>query len=124
MRKLAALAIAAALAGSAAPAALANPGDNGNNTKGLCTAYFNGSDNGRAHKRQAPPFRTLEEQALEEWRENNDEDPEYIEQAVQEYCENRLGEGGIGGNPDFGETPEPDKGGNPHENPGKARGRG
>ena len=36
-----------------------NPGPNGNNNHGLCTALFNGSDQGRANKQNAGPFAAL-----------------------------------------------------------------
>ena len=39
------------------------PGPNGDNTHGLCTAYFSGSGKGQEQKHQAPPFRALEEAA-------------------------------------------------------------
>ena len=55
-------------------AATADPGPNGNNTYGLCTAYFAGSENGREHKRKAPPFQGLEAAA------------EAADQTVEEYC--------------------------------------
>jgi hypothetical protein len=72
-----------------AASATADPGPNGNNEKGLCTAYFNGSDTGRANKRGAPPFVALEEAAEAE------------DETVAEYCE-----GLVGGNPDFGDPGE------------------
>ena len=46
--------------------AVADPGPNGKNDKGLCTAYFNGSDTGRANKRNAPPFQSLEAAGVDE----------------------------------------------------------
>lgn len=52
----------------------ADPGPNGNNTFGLCTAYFAGSEQGREKKRQAPPFQGLEAAA------------EAADQTVEEYC--------------------------------------
>lgn len=77
MKKLAAAAVLALLAaGGGVTVAKADPGPgNGHNTFGLCTAYFAGSETGREHKRNAPPF-----QALEEAAEEND-------QTVEEYCE-------------------------------------
>lgn len=41
----------------------AEPGPNGHNNRGLCTAYFNGSPTGQANKRKAGPFVALEEAA-------------------------------------------------------------
>lgn len=59
--------------------ALAQPGPNGHNNKGLCTAYFNGSDNGQAHKRNAPPFKGLESAAAD------------AGQSVEEFCAGLVG---------------------------------
>lgn len=53
----------ALLLGTSGGIALAQPGPNGHNNHGLCTAYFNGSPNGQAHKRQAGPFQALEQAA-------------------------------------------------------------
>ena len=39
---------------------LADPGPNGDNTYGLCTAYNSGSPTGQAHKHKAGPFAALE----------------------------------------------------------------
>lgn len=77
--------------------ATADPGPNGNNDKGLCTAYFNGSDTGRANKRGAPPFVALEEAA------------EAQDKTVAEFCD-----GKVGGNPDFSDPGDPNnnRGGN------------
>lgn len=74
---------AALLVGGPAAAAMAAPGPNGNNNRGLCTAYFNGSEKGREKKRKAPPFVALEEAA------------EAQDQTVEEFCA-----GLIGGKPD------------------------
>ena len=45
--------------------AQAEPGPNGNNDHGLCTAYFNGQKNGHGHgedqDNQPPPFQGLED---------------------------------------------------------------
>jgi hypothetical protein len=71
-----------------AGAVLAEPGPNGNNTFGLCTAYFAGNDTAREHKRNAPPFAALIKAA-----EDND-------QSVEEYCtENGQRPGNGGGRP-------------------------
>jgi hypothetical protein len=64
---------------------LAEPGPNGNNTFGLCTAYFAGSERGQEEKRKAPPFQGLEAAAEE------------ADQSVEEYCAangQRPGNGG------------------------------
>ncbi len=79
----------------------AAPGPNGNNNKGLCTAYFNGSDTGRANKRGAPPFQGLEAAA------------EASDQTVEEFCGvvrdddgNVTDDGLVGGNPDYDDPGE------------------
>ena len=55
--------IAAVVAGGAGFAFAGQPGPNGHNNHGLCTAYFAGSENGQAHKHQASPFVQLEKDA-------------------------------------------------------------
>lgn len=64
--------LAVALGG--ATVAVAEPGPNGNNTFGLCTAYFAGSEKGQEMKRKAPPFAGLEAAA------------EAADMTVEEYC--------------------------------------
>ncbi|MGH7859366.1 MAG: hypothetical protein ACREQY_18735 [Candidatus Binatia bacterium] len=63
----------------------AQPGPNGRNNYGLCKAYFAGSDTGREHKRNAPPFVELERQACEQ--AGGCDDDEDVENAVMEFCE-------------------------------------
>jgi hypothetical protein len=58
--------------------AIADPGPNGNNDGGLCTAYFKGSERGQEQKRQAPPFQGLEAAA------------EGAGQSVEEFCADKL----------------------------------
>lgn len=96
MKKMLATAGAAAmlLGLFGAGAADAAPGPNGNNNRGLCTAYFNGSEQGRENKRQAPPFEALEE-AAEDKAGQPGGTGSTGEQAVREFCA-----GMIGGNPD------------------------
>jgi hypothetical protein len=60
--------------GGLATTAVADPGPNDNNTFGLCTAYFAGSEKGQEMKRNAPPFQGLEAAA------------EAADQTVEEYC--------------------------------------
>jgi hypothetical protein len=67
-------AAALALAIGGATVATADPGPNGNNTFGLCTAYFAGSDKGQEMKHQAPPFAALADAASQNG------------QSVEEYC--------------------------------------
>ena len=71
---IAASAAALALTAGGAVVAVADPGPNGNNTFGLCTAYFAGSERGQEQKRKAPPFQGLEAAA------------EASDQTVEEYC--------------------------------------
>jgi hypothetical protein len=66
---------ALALSVGAATYATADPGPNGDNTFGLCTAYFAGSEQGQEQKRKAPPFQGLEAAA------------EAADQSVEQYCE-------------------------------------
>jgi hypothetical protein len=54
---------AAVLTAGVVGAAHAAPGPNGNNNHGLCTAYYNGSPTGQAHKHKAGPFVALEKAA-------------------------------------------------------------
>lgn len=69
-----------ALGGVGVGIAAADPGPHhGHNIRGLCRAYFAGSEQGREQKRQAPPFQALEEAADEQG------------QSVQEYCEENGG---------------------------------
>lgn len=83
LTKIAAPVAAVALALGGASVAVADPGPNGNNTFGLCTAYFSGSDRGQEMKRKAPPFQALEAAA------------EASDQTVEEYCaENGTHPGG------------------------------
>ena len=65
MKKRLALVLGATLFMSAGAIGLAQaePGPNGKNNHGLCTAYYNGSPNGQEHKRKAGPFVALEEAA-------------------------------------------------------------
>lgn len=65
LKKRLATVFAAALLLSAGAVGLAQaePGPNGNNNRGLCTAYYNGSPTGQENKRKAGPFVALEEAA-------------------------------------------------------------
>ena len=91
MRKLITAALATLLLVGPAVAAVAEPGPNGNNNHGLCTAYFNGNKNGWAKNGVPGPFAALEEAA-------DDGDPSTsTRDDVRRYCEQY----GIGGNPSF-----------------------
>lgn len=74
-------------AGAAVGAVSAQPGPNGPNNFGLCTAYFAGSDQGRQQKRKAPPFQALEAAAEEAW--DGDEDAT-MDEKVAEWCRNNA----------------------------------
>ena len=126
MKKILAVLMAAAgLLFVAAGFASAEPGPNGNNDHGLCTAYFNGQKVGHGHDEdqtnQPPPFQGLED-AGREYTDNdgvdNDNDGETDEEGENEaltdaenifnYC-NDLSE--IGGNPVHGRFTCADEGG-------------
>jgi len=78
--------VIALLIGGGAGIATADPGPNGHNNFGLCTAYFSGSEKGQEQKRKAPPFQALEAAADE------------AGQSVEEWCaENAPHPGGGGG---------------------------
>jgi hypothetical protein len=87
LAKLAAPVAVVALVMGGASVALADPGPNGHNTFGLCTAYFAGSDKGQEMKHQAPPFAALADAASSQ------------NQTVEEYCAangTHPGQGGQG----------------------------
>ncbi len=79
----------------------AEPGPNGKNDKGLCTAYFNGQKKGHdKHDSQPGPFSALEDHSEENAPRNNDDDDDNDvtgTEAIFDYCN-----GMIGGNPDHG----------------------
>ena len=89
--------------------ALGAPGptdDNNNNLFGLCTAYFNGSQNGQDHKRQAPPFQGLEsyvgthdgvDNDGDGTKDEADEGDKATPTDVWNYCQKN---GGVGGQPE------------------------
>jgi hypothetical protein len=97
MKKLLAAALAGGLSlGVAGVAFATGPDATGPAKHGLCTAYFNGSDTGRANKRGAPPFQNLEAAA------------EAQNQTVEAFCGvtrdqdgNVTSDGLVGGNPDY-----------------------
>jgi hypothetical protein len=83
-----------------AASATADPGPNGNNDKGLCTAYFNGQKKGHDKNGSPGPFAALEEAAGAE----DGDDRDAVASAVYEFCMTAAGKDGdgvdIGGNPD------------------------
>jgi hypothetical protein len=88
--------------------AVADPGPNGSNNHGLCTAFFNGSENGQANKRNAPPFVALAREVGENNGVDDDGDGQTDEsgemagpEAVWDWCMDPANNPkGIGGNPD------------------------
>jgi hypothetical protein len=115
MRKLIATLFAAILltaAGGAVASVSADPGPNGNNDGGLCTAYFNGQKKGHDKKGNPGPFAALEE-AGREYTDNdgvdNDRDGQVDEEGENEslsaeeniynFCSDTAW---IGGNPEHG----------------------
>ena len=88
--------------------AIADPGPNGSNNHGLCTAYFNGSETGQAHKRNAPPFVALAREVGNSDGVDNDGDGQTDEgdemagpEGIWDWCNDPANNPkGIGGNPD------------------------
>lgn len=73
------------------------PGPNGNNDKGLCTAYFNGQKNGHEEGNGPGPFGALEDKSTDDG-SNEDKTPEQqVSDDVFEYCQQYQ----IGGNPEL-----------------------
>jgi hypothetical protein len=103
MKKVLVALVAAAMAFGGAGMASAkstnaggNPGPNGNNNHGLCTAYFNGQKNGHTEGEGPGPFGALEDGA-EDSGENEDlVEEQQVSDDVFEYCD----QFGIGGNPE------------------------
>jgi hypothetical protein len=97
------------MVGGAVGVAIAAPGPNDNNNHGLCTAYFNGSEQGRSNKRQAGPFVALETAADD----GDDDTPAEVD--VWNWCMDTTT---IGGQPDDPNTDGDDGNGK------KSRGKG
>lgn len=103
MRKLI-LTIVAALALATGVAQAGSPSNN----HGLCTAYFNGSENGQAHKRQANAFVQFANYVGDNDGVDNDGDDEVDEGDevaspvdIWNFCSDpENNPKGIGGNPD------------------------
>jgi hypothetical protein len=85
MRKLIAAALIA-VGALGATGSMATPGPNGTNDYGLCKAYFAGSDTGREHKHNAPPFVALEKAAGVD----EDDTPEEVESKMHTFCDPKL----------------------------------
>jgi hypothetical protein len=81
--------------------ATADPGPNGNNDKGLCTAYFNGQKKGHdkdgdGRTDNARSFQGLEDEAEDDGSNENLFDEQQISDDVFEFCQAL----GIMGNPE------------------------
>lgn len=101
MRKsISALLTALLLVGGLANLAFVDPGPNGNNEHGLCTAYYNGQKKGHDKNGNPGPFQALEDDAQEQNPQSGDNDGDEMDavEAVFEFCQDY----GIGGNPDHG----------------------
>jgi hypothetical protein len=81
-RITAVLAAALVISGVLTGVAHAPPDPNGPAKKGLCNAYFRGSDNGREHKRNGQAFKALEEAAGVD----ADDDAAERAQKVMDFC--------------------------------------
>jgi hypothetical protein len=112
--RIVALLVVAVLGGGYVGLAQAEPGPNGNNDHGLCTAYFNGQKNGHDKHGDPGPFQALEDAAANSDGVDNDGDNQTDEgdetyddstpegdleaaEGVFQFCD-----GLIGGNPDHG----------------------
>ena len=83
-------------AGVGVSVASAEPGPNGHNNHGLCTAYFNGQKNGHEEGNGPGPFGALEDEATDDGSNEDLDDEQQVSDDVFEYCEQY----GIGGNPE------------------------
>lgn len=118
MKKLLTLAMFLALI--ATGLSFADPGPNGSNNHGLCTAYFNGSATGQEHKRNAPPFVALAREVGNSDGMDNDGDGQTDEgdemagpEGIWDWCNDpENNPKGIGGQPDDPNSPEEDPNGN------------
>src|SRR5205807_1216479 len=91
------------------------PGPNGNNNHGLCTAYFNGQKSGWSNKSDGapPPFSNLQSTAESHENSGDNEstgDPSSSQQEaasdVYSLCnDSSFNSKGIGGNPCHGRDP-------------------
>jgi hypothetical protein len=112
LRKALLAAVVAVLMLGGLSIAQAEPGPNGSNDHGLCTAYFNGQKNGHDKNGQPGPFQALEDTSRaytdSDGVDNDgdgqvDEDGENQDLSAAEnvfyYCDNTSA---IGGNPDHG----------------------
>jgi hypothetical protein len=100
MKKLLAVVMAAAgllfVGAGFASAEPAEPGPNGHNEHGLCTAYFNGQKNGHEEGDGPGALGGLEDDATDDGSNENLEDEKQVSDDVFEFCD----QFGIGGNPE------------------------
>jgi hypothetical protein len=82
-RITAVLAAAMVLSGVLTGVAHAPPDPNGPAKKGLCNAYFRGSERGQEQKRNGSAFQALEEAAGVE----EGDSPEEIDEKVHDFCD-------------------------------------
>ena len=92
---LGAMMVLAASAAGVSPVS-AEPGPNGNNEHGLCTAYFNGQKNGHDKHGSPGSFAALEDDAEDDGSNEDKENETQISDDVFEFCDDF----GIGGNPE------------------------
>ena len=77
---IAASAAALALTAGGMAVAVADPGPNGNNTYGLCTAYEARNKHGKEREKTPPPFAALEAEAQKTYDSSAEGTP------VEQYC--------------------------------------
>jgi hypothetical protein len=63
------------------------PGPNGHNEKGLCTAYFNGQKNGHEEGNGPGPFGALEDDSTDDGSNEDQEDEMQVSDDVFEFCD-------------------------------------
>ena len=100
MKRLLAVLFGAAVlfAGVGLTSASAEPGPNGKNDKGLCTAYFNGQKKGHEEGNGPGPFGALEDDSEDDGSNEDLEDEQQISDDVFEFCNDDAR--GIMGNPE------------------------
>ena len=96
MKKILVALMTAGLMVAGASFATAAPGPNGNNEKGLCTAYFNGQKKGHTEGDGPGPFGVLEDEAADDGSNENLEPEKQVSDDVFEFCN----EFGIMGQPE------------------------
>jgi hypothetical protein len=102
MKRILTIVSAFAIALGGAAVATGAPGPNDSNNHGLCTALFNGSQQGQENKQQAGPFATLISEAVDGPSDEDDQGGSLTD--AWDWCQAF----GIGGQPDDPTTPEND----------------